>query len=208
MRRAAALAAVLLMVAACNRAPDTVTADLTSTVGAGQPGPSSNPTPSPVVREDAAPTPAPVATPPSASTRSETPAPIATPLTAVDKGETGARDVLLTWARALELGDYDRAFAQWGTEAEARSGMTRTGHAAYWRKFKTITVAVPTGTMDGAMGSSYYQVPTTVVGKQRANGKPYRLAGTVTLRRVKDVDGATADQLRWHIEQVDLKPVT
>ena len=127
---------------------------------------------------------------------------------AAEKGEKGARNVLLEWARALELGDYDRAFAQWGTEAEARSGMTRAQHTAYWRKFKTIAVAVPTGTMEGAMGSSYYEAPTTVTGTEGSTGKPYKLVGTVTLRRVNDVDGATPDQLHWHFEQVDLKPAS
>ncbi|MEO6040528.1 MAG: hypothetical protein ABIP41_01375 [Croceibacterium sp.] len=124
-----------------------------------------------------------------------------------DKGDAGAKRVLRQWARALELGHYDSAFAQWGADAEARSEMTRAEHAAYWRRFKTVTIALQDGTVEGAAGSSYYQAPATVVGKQRS-GKPYRLEGTVTVRRVDHVDGASADQLHWHIEQVDLKPVT
>jgi hypothetical protein len=124
-----------------------------------------------------------------------------------EKGEKGARNVLLAWARALELGDYATAYAQWGAEGEARSGMTAAEHAAWWDRFKTVTISMPTGTMEGAAGSSYYEAPTTVVGK-RQDGKPYRLQGTVVLRRVNDVPGATPDQLRWHIEKVDLNPVT
>ncbi|OYW44747.1 MAG: hypothetical protein B7Z08_08245 [Sphingomonadales bacterium 32-68-7] len=124
-----------------------------------------------------------------------------------EKGETGARNVLLEWARDLERGDYDGAFAQWGADAEARSGMTADEHAAYWRRFKTITVSVPEGVSEGAAGSLYYEVPATIVGKQ-ASGTPYRLEGTVVLKRVNDVDGATADQLRWHMQQVDLHDVS
>ncbi len=121
-----------------------------------------------------------------------------------EKGEQGARNVLLAWAHALERGDYATAFAQWGAEAEARSGMTRAEQAEKWSQYKTITVAMPSGRMEGAAGSSYYTAPTTIVGKTQA-GRPYRLEGDVILRRVNDVPGATADQLRWHIERVDLK---
>ena len=60
--------------------------------------------------------------------------------------------------------------------------------------------------MEGAAGSSYYTAPTTVVGKTE-DGRPFRLEGEVVLRRVNDVPGATEDQLRWHLEKVDLKPV-
>jgi hypothetical protein len=122
-----------------------------------------------------------------------------------EKGEKGARNVLLEWAHDLEQGKPDAAYALWGHGGET-SGMTRVEHAAYWGRFKTITVAMPTGTMEGAAGSLYYEAPVTVVGKQQ-NGRPYRLEGQITLRRVNDVDGASAEQLRWHIEQLDLKPV-
>jgi hypothetical protein len=124
-----------------------------------------------------------------------------------DKGEEGARRVLLAWAHALERGDFDAAYAQWGAEAHRRSGMEATEHRQWWARFKTITVAVQPGEMEGAAGSSYYAAPVAIVGKQR-NGKPYRLEGSVTLRRVNDVPGAGADQLRWHLEKVDLRPVT
>ena len=149
--------------------------------------------------------------PPAGMAPQPTPVPAPAPTeipsgsTQVDQ-EKAARGVLLEWARALELGQYDRAYAQWGASAEARSGLTAAEHAASWSKYKTITVAMPTGTMEGAAGSSYYAAPTTVVGKT-ADGRPYRLEGEVVLRRVNDVPGATADQLRWHIEKVDLKPV-
>ncbi len=120
-----------------------------------------------------------------------------------EKGETGARAVLLTWARALENGDYDTAYAQWGEDG-SRSRMDKAAHASFWRKYRTITVAVPTGTMDAGAGSLFYEAPAVVTGTNQA-GKPYRLEGVIRLRRVNDVPGATAAQLRWHIEQADLK---
>ena len=129
------------------------------------------------------------------------------PLSEADKGETGARKVLLAWAHALERGDFDTAYAQWGAAAQQRSGLEATEHRQWWARFKTVTVAAQAGQMEGAAGSSYYTAPVSIVGKQR-NGKPYRLEGTVTLRRVNDVPGATPDQLHWHLEKVDLHPVT
>lgn len=165
--------------------------------------------PAPAPRDIAAATATPAAEPAPPVVPAATPAAeLAPPLVPEqEKGEKGARNVLLAWARALELGDHATAYAQWGAEAGARSGMTAAEHAAWWSRFKTVTVAMPSGTMGGAAGSSYYEAPTTVVGK-RQDGKPYRLEGTVVLRRVNDVPGATADQLRWHLEKVDLNPVT
>jgi hypothetical protein len=147
---------------------------------------------------------------PTPATSSGVPETVPVPPTAAPKvvpaaemGGTGARNVLLEWAHALERGDFDAAYARWGADAQARSGMEATEHRQWWARFKTITVAVQAGQMEGAAGSSYYTAPVAIVGKQR-NGKPYRLEGTVTLRRVNDVPGATADQLRWHLEKVEL----
>ena len=124
-----------------------------------------------------------------------------------EKGPEGAQAVLRAWGKALEARDYDAAYALWGADAHARSGMDTTEHRQWWARFKTINLAAREGQMEGAAGSSFYTAPVAIVGKLR-NGTPYRLEGTVTLRRVNDVPGASADQLRWHIEKVDLKPVS
>lgn len=163
--------------------------------------------------DEASPAPATVRPPPTASDSPAegaplpaTPAPLPSLVPEAEKGATGARNVLLTWAHALERGDYAAAYALYG-ERGARSGMTPAEFSAYWRRFKTVTIAVPGGTMEGAAGSSYYTAPAAVIGKLR-NGAPYRLEGEVVLRRVNDVPGATAEQLRWHLESSDLKPVS
>lgn len=157
-------------------------------------------TPEPVA-EDTAPAPAPAES--IATAAPCEPAPL---VPEAARGEEGARNILLAWACALEQGDYATAFAQWGAGAEARSGTTEAEHAAYWSDFESITVAVPEGRMEGAAGSSYYEVRATITG-ERTDGTPYRLEGPVVLRRVNDVPGATPDQLRWHLERVDLRPV-
>lgn len=115
------------------------------------------------------------------------------------KGVKGARAVLLTWARALENRQFGTAWDQFGNPPASRAAFTK-----WWQRYRTITVSVPTGEMEGAAGSSYYTAPATVTG-ETIEGKPFKLQGDVILRRVNDVDGATPAQLRWHIESADLK---
>jgi hypothetical protein len=66
-----------------------------------------------------------------------------------------------------------------------------------------LTVAVEDGTMEGGAGSSYYAAPVVVTGADR-EGRPVRIAGEAVVRRVNDVDGATAAQLRWHFQELRL----
>lgn len=135
------------------------------------------------------------------------PAPSATPADAgspavvpeAEKGETGARNLLLDFARAIEFGDFDQAYDLLGDTARANIG--RDAFVALFDGFGKITVSVPSGSMEGAAGSLYYEVPTTITG---STGKT--LTGTTVLRRVNDVPGATAEQLRWHIESFTVEP--
>ena len=52
--------------------------------------------------------------------------------------------------------------------------------------------------VQGAAGSSYVEIPVQLYGQMK-NGESFGSAGTVTLRRVNDVPGATAAQRRWRI---------
>ena len=142
---------------------------------------------------------------PTPPTSISTAAPIAEDLSApalapdAEKGEKGARNVLLEWARAIERRDFARADAQWGAGAsDAKSAKQFAGYAS-------ITVGFGDGDVEGAAGSLYYEVPLTVTGK-RKDGSSVSRQGTVTVRRVNDVDGATPAQLRWHIAGITLKP--
>lgn len=138
--------------------------------------------------------PSPVAAP----ARTGQPGPAAPQLVAAaEKGEKGARNVLLEWARALERRDFARADAQWG------AGADQAASAAQFARFQTMTVALGDGAIEGGAGSLYYEVPVTITGKAAA-GDPQKIAGSVTVRRVNDVDGATAEQLRWHLAALNL----
>ena len=140
---------------------------------------------------------------------SPSPAPSAssagTPVPEAKKGEEGARTVLVTWARALERKDFETAFAQFG-EGDAEGGIDYTELERSYAPYRTITVAVPTGQMEGAAGSLYYTAPATITG-ERNDGTPYRLEGDIILRRVNDVPGASPEQLRWHIAEANVVPV-
>lgn len=118
-----------------------------------------------------------------------------------ERGETGARNVLLSFARAIELREYDQAWAMLGPGAKAN--WTKPAFNAAFADLARLTVAVPGGTMEGAAGSSYYN-STIVVTASNADGRPVRIEGPIVLRRINDVDGATAEQLRWHIESLAL----
>ncbi|VWX49691.1 hypothetical protein [Novosphingobium sp. 9U] len=127
------------------------------------------------------------------------PPPVLTP--EAEKGEKGARNVLLTWARALENHQFGTAWEQFGHPPSSRAAFAR-----WWQRYRTIMVTLGEGVVEGGAGSLYYEVPATVSG-ETVQGRPYRLQGNVVVRRVNDVDGATPAQLRWHIDSADLKDV-
>lgn len=109
------------------------------------------------------------------------------------------QEVLLAWAKAVSLKDWATAYGYWGDHGAA-SGMTLDQFKASWGKLQQPDLEIGKGRQEGAAGSSFYSVPVTIVDGKR------RVSGEVVLRRVNDVDGATAEQLRWHIESTTLKP--
>ncbi len=149
--------------------------------------------PAPTPQEQAPPAAAPPA--PSADTEP----PRLTP--EAERGVEGARDVLLTFARAIEQRRYEEARALL-SPADQRK-WSEAEFAAIFADLVEITVAVPDGTMEGAAGSSYYTAPVAITGNDR-EGRPIRIEGNAVLRRVNDVDGATRAQLRWHFETLTL----
>jgi hypothetical protein len=143
------------------------------------------------------------ADPPATAPASEAPAddPARAELTPeAERGETGAREVLLDFARAIELERFGQAYAM--LDETDRQRWNRTQFAGFFADLKEITLAVPGGTMEGAAGSSYYTAPATITATD-SGGRPVRYEGEIVLRRVNDVPGATPEQLRWHIERVE-----
>lgn len=127
-----------------------------------------------------------------------TPAPLAADL---EGTEAGARNVLLAFARAIELREYDQAWSMLAESAQRQ--WTKPSLNALFDGLDEITVAVPGGEMEGAAGSSYYTSHAEITATDR-DGRPIRLEGPLVLRRVNDVPGATERQLRWQIDRIDL----
>lgn len=123
---------------------------------------------------------------------------------AIDPQERDPAKVLEQIAAALERRDWPVVRSAWGDHGKA-SGMTPQQFAREWEPYRTINITLGRGQQEGAAGSSYYQAPVRVSGVKQ-DGQRYQLVGSMTLRRVNDVDGATPDQLRWHIESTTLKP--
>ncbi len=139
-----------------------------------------------------------------------TPAALPTPMAGItpvlltpeaERGEKGARNLLLAFARAIEQRDYGTGWALLAPADQRK--WSKADFAALFADLDRPTVAVPTGTIEGAAGSSYYTAPITVTGTGR-DGRPVRLEGEAVLRRVNDVDGANPAQLRWHFDRLTL----
>ncbi|WP_145010357.1 hypothetical protein [Pseudomonas oryzihabitans] len=114
-----------------------------------------------------------------------------------------AAAVVERYYRALAARDYGTAWQQWGVDG-------RPGHS--YRKFRqgyarTRSVQVTLGQLgpvEGAAGSLYVSVPVTVTARL-ADGTRQTFTGTYQVRRVNDVDGASAEQRRWHLDSAKLQ---
>jgi hypothetical protein len=98
--------------------------------------------------------------------------------------------------------DYTAAYALWGHGGRA-SGKSEAEFARGFATTRSVTVTIGDSTrIEGAAGSEYATIPVTV-DAETSRGERQHFVGTYTLRRVM-VDGAPAEDRRWHIESVHL----
>ncbi|QAY77810.1 hypothetical protein [Sphingosinicella sp. BN140058] len=117
----------------------------------------------------------------------------------------GAANVVQTYFAMIEGGKYGDAWRLWSDGGKA-SGMTRDAFAASFAKYAEYHAQIGApGAIEGAAGSLYVEVPVVVYGRLKS-GAEVHMNGPVTLRRVNDVDGSTAEQRKWHIASTALKP--
>lgn len=119
----------------------------------------------------------------------------ATGLPSYSRNPTEALD---GFAAAIEARDWTAVRRYWG-DGGAGSGLDEAAFAQKWGTLEAPQVTVGPGTQEGAAGSLFYTAPVTIVDGKRT------IHGGITMRRVNDVDGASADQLRWHIESTTLE---
>lgn len=97
--------------------------------------------------------------------------------------------LLSYWKQAVEARDYVAANAAW------RSGVRP---ALLPQGPMPAVVTFGEGLQEGAAGSLYFTIPVTVM-LSDASVRPIPMRGTLTAKRVNDVDGASAEQLSWRI---------
>lgn len=109
------------------------------------------------------------------------------------KSAQGAGQVLQSYFALSEQGKFVEADKLW-SEGAAKLNLA---------KYKEVhgNIGGP-GDMEGAAGSSYVDYPVQIYGRAK-DGKEFNLRGTMTLRRVNDVDGSTAEQRKWHIYKAE-----
>jgi hypothetical protein len=113
----------------------------------------------------------------------------------------GAATVLETYFALIEARRYADAWELWSDEGRA-SGRSVAEFAAQFDRYREYhaNIGAP-GTVEGAAGSLYVEVPVQIYGRL-ADGTPFNAAGPATLRRVNDVPGSTAAERRWHIASI------
>jgi len=122
--------------------------------------------------------------------------------TVAPKSAAAAVAVVRRYYAALNAHDYGTAWQQWGDDGPPNQPLAKFQAGFAHTKTTQVTIgALPPG--EGAAGSSYQTVPVTV-DATLDDGTHQRFAGHYAIRRVNDVDGASADQLRWHIDSAHL----
>jgi len=172
-----------LLVAACQQAPaDQSQSNDASAVPAA---PAETATP-----EGTAPAPSP---PENAPARVPAPAPETAPFPGptpdADKSAAAATRVLESYFAAVATKHYRLAYRMWSGNGAA-TGMSEAEFAASFAKYRVYdgNPGKP-GLTDGAAGSIYIEIPVKVTGVL-ARGGGFVLEGTMTLKRVNDVDGS------------------
>jgi len=117
----------------------------------------------------------------------------------------GAGQVLQRFGGLLEQRQFADAYQLWSDGGQA-SELTQAQFVAAYDNYAEIhsEIGAP-GQMEGAAGSSYVDIPFRLYGKLKTGG-PFNMVGAVTLRRVNDVPGSTAEQREWHIYRSELQP--
>jgi hypothetical protein len=121
------------------------------------------------------------------------------------KSAQGAGQVLQRFGGLLEQRRFAEAYRLWSDGGRA-SGQTEEQFVASYGKYAEIhsEVGAP-GETEGAAGSIYVDIPFRLYGRLKT-GEPFNQLGSITLRRVNDVPGSTAEQRQWHIYRSDMQP--
>jgi membrane-bound inhibitor of C-type lysozyme len=120
-----------------------------------------------------------------------------------EESAQGAGNVVQTYYALIEAKKYREAWSLWGNGGKA-SGMSPQAFAASFGRYSEYhaNIGAP-GAVDAGAGQRYVTVPVQAYGRMK-DGRPFNQLGSVTLHRVADIDGATAEQKKWRIRSADL----
>lgn len=112
------------------------------------------------------------------------------------KSAEAAGQVMQHYGALIEQGRWEEAANDWGDPAAASQ------FRATLEDYPEVHLLIGKPTdMEGAAGSSFITVPTTLDLVLRSGARIHQEC-SATLRRVNDVPGATAKQLRWNIQSI------
>lgn len=114
-----------------------------------------------------------------------------------------AAAVVQRYYRALDAQDYGTAWQLWGDDGQPGNSYEKFRQGYARTRSVQVTLGQP-GPVEGAAGSSYVSIPVTVKARL-ADGTRQTFSGRYQLRRVNDVDGASAEQRRWHLDSAKLR---
>lgn len=118
----------------------------------------------------------------------------------------GAAHVVERYYALISDRKYKQAWQMWHGGG-AGSRLTPTDFADSFSAFSEYHANIGSpGRIDAGAGQRYVTVPVQVYARLKQTRKPYYQIGSVTLQRA-DVDGASAAQKAWRIQQVAIKPV-
>lgn len=184
--------ALLLLLAACSRAPDQA-----------PPPPAQSLAPPP-----AAAPPPPAVSPPEPGTPGGLPddrTPISEAPFTPDSAQ-GAADVVQTYYALIGEGKYAQAWALWSYDGKASGQPSAEAFARSFDRYAQYNAQIGApGEPEGGAGSIYVSVPVVIYGRLKTGAEVHE-KGKADLRRVNNVDGSTAEQRRWHISRIETKP--
>lgn len=119
----------------------------------------------------------------------------------------GAGQVVQRYYALIGEGKYKQAWLLWhdGGAASRQSATEFADTFAAYSEYHA-NIGAP-GRIDSGAGQRYVTVPVQIYARLKQDHRPVYQIGTVTLRRAGEVDGASATQKSWRIQQIMLKPV-
>ncbi len=115
----------------------------------------------------------------------------------------GAANVVQTYYALIEARKYGEAHKRWAERPGDLADGTFADRFQPYAEYHAEVFAP--GRIEGAAGSLYVTVPVRTYGRMKT-GERFEEPAIVTLRRVNDVPGSTAEQRRWRIVKIDTPP--